>query len=124
MQSRRQQRTVQHYVANLARQCNDQSKEVKEVKQQIDSVVESIEDCKINMDTRLDTVENTVEIMSKNVEELAIRIPKIVEKCIDKKGIYIFYQHTLLLFLCFQQAAFQNMFTIDLLEVPFISFLS
>lgn len=86
----------QHSIAKLARQCNDK---YKEVGQQIDSVVESIEDFKINMDTRLDTVENTVEIMSKNVEELAIRIPEIVEKCIDEKGICIFYQHTLLLFL-------------------------
>ncbi|CAG2206472.1 unnamed protein product [Mytilus edulis] len=59
MQNRRQQRNVQHSVAKLARQCYDKSKEIE---QQIDSVVESI-------------------------EELAIRIPEIVEKCIHEKGL-------------------------------------
>lgn len=85
-QSRREQWSVQHSVAKLAKQCKDQSKEVD---QKVYSVVESIGDFKTNMDTRLNTVENTVEMMSKNVEELAISIPEKVEKCIDEKGIYI-----------------------------------
>lgn len=79
MQSRREQRTVKHSVAKLSKQCNDQ---LKEVGQQIGSVVGSIGDLKINM-------ENTAETMSKNVEELANSIPVIVQKYIDKKGIYI-----------------------------------
>lgn len=82
----RDQRTVQHSVNKLAKQCKEQTKEVD---QKVNSVVKSIADFKTNMDTRLNTVENTVEMMSKNVEELAISIPEKVEKCIDEKGIYV-----------------------------------
>ncbi|VDI78006.1 Hypothetical predicted protein [Mytilus galloprovincialis] len=80
----REQRTVQHSVNKLAKQCKEQTKEVD---QKVNSVVKSIADFKTNMDTRLNTVENTVEMMSKNVEELAISIPEKVEKCIDEKGL-------------------------------------
>ncbi|CAC5379421.1 unnamed protein product [Mytilus coruscus] len=90
IQSRREKRAVQHSLAKSARQCKEKSKEVE---QKVDFVVESIGDLKMSIDTRFDTVENTVEMMSKNVEELAISIPEKFERCIEEKGNYILSNH-------------------------------